>query len=82
MSLLKLPDLTLKLLPFAALFGAALITVPLQLVAFLAYDIWLWTGFPLGLLYGAGALLLGLRLAGPMLDRRMPELLATVTARQ
>ncbi len=70
------------LLTFAALFGAALITVPVQLVAFLAHDVWLWVGLPLGLLYGAGALLLGLRLAGPMLDRRMPELLATVTARQ
>lgn len=70
------------LLTFAALFGAALITVPMQLVAFLAHDVWLWLGLPLGLLYGGGALLLGLRLAGPMLDRRMPELLATVTARQ
>jgi len=70
------------LLTFAALFGAALLTAPLQLLAFLAHDVWLWAGLPLGLLYGAGALLLGLRLAGPMLDRRMPELLATVTARQ
>ncbi len=70
------------LLTFAALFGAAVLTVPMQLLAFLAHDVWLWAGLPLGLLYGAGALLLGLRLAGPMLDRRMPELLATVTARQ
>ena len=70
------------LLTFAALFGAALITVPLQLLAFLTPELWRWIGLPLGLLYGAGALLLGLRLAGPMLDRRMPELLATVTARQ
>jgi ABC-2 type transport system permease protein len=70
------------LLTFAALFGAVLITVPLQLIAFLAADLWLWVGLPLGLLYGAGALLLGLRLAGPMLDGWMPELLATVTARQ
>jgi ABC-2 type transport system permease protein len=70
------------LLTFAAMLGAAVLTVPMQLVAFLAHDVWLWIGLPLGLLYGAGALLLGLRLAGPMLDRRMPELLATVTARQ
>ena len=70
------------LLSFAALFGAAVLTVPMQLLAFLAHDLWLWIGLPVGLLYGAGALLLGLRLAGPMLDRRMPELLATVTARQ
>jgi ABC-2 type transport system permease protein len=70
------------LLTFAALFGAALITAPLQVAAFLADDVWLWAGLPVGVLYGAGALLIGLRLAGPMLDRRMPELLATVTARQ
>jgi ABC-2 type transport system permease protein len=74
--------MTKGLLTFAALFGAVLITVPLQLIAFLAADLWLWVGLPLGLLYGAGALLLGLRLAGPMLDGWMPELLATVTARQ
>jgi ABC-2 type transport system permease protein len=70
------------LLTFAALFGAALLTVPVQLLVYLAHDVWLWAGLPLGLSYGGGALLLGLRLAGPMLDRRMPELLATVTARQ
>ncbi|AGZ46749.1 hypothetical protein [Actinoplanes friuliensis] len=70
------------LLTFGALFGAVIITVPLQLVAFLADGFWLWAGLPLGLLYGGGAVLLGLRLAGSMLDRRMPELLATVSARQ
>lgn len=70
------------LLTFAALLGAAVLTVPVQLVAYLAHDVWLWAGLPLGLVYGGGALLLGLRLAGPMLERRMPELLATVTARQ
>lgn len=70
------------LLSLGALLGAAVLTVPLQLFAFLVHDVWLWLGLPLGVLYGAGALALGLRLAGPMLDRRMPELLATVSARQ
>jgi len=69
------------LLSFAALFGAAILTVPLQLLAFLVDDVWLWIGLPLGVLYGAGALAVGLRLTGPMLDRRAPELLATVSAR-
>ncbi|MEU7903912.1 ABC transporter permease [Actinoplanes sp. NPDC049118] len=70
------------LLSIGALFGAALITVPLQLAAYLADDFWRWAGLPLGLLYGGAALVLGLRMAGSMLDRRMPELLATVTADQ
>ncbi|GID97307.1 ABC transporter permease [Amorphoplanes digitatis] len=70
------------LLSLGALFGAMIITVPLQLAAGLAEDFWRWAGLPLGLLYGGGALLLGLRLTGSLLDRRMPELLATVTARQ
>nr|BFE67055.1 hypothetical protein GCM10020092_003560 [Actinoplanes digitatis] len=70
------------LLSLGALFGAMIITVPLQLAAGLAEDFWRWASLPLGLLYGGGALLLGLRLTGSLLDRRMPELLATVTARQ
>jgi len=69
------------LLSFAALLGAAILTVPLQLLAFLAPDLWLWIGLPTGVLYGAGALAVGLRLSGPMLDRRAPELLATISAR-
>lgn len=69
------------LLSLAALLGAAILSVPLQVAAFLLGDAWLWLGLPIGAGYGAGALWLGLRLAGPLLDRRMPELLATVTAR-
>jgi ABC-2 type transport system permease protein len=42
---------------------------------------WPWLGLPVGLVYGAGAYLLGAHLAGAMLDRRMPELLAAVTPR-
>ncbi|MFI5495540.1 ABC transporter permease [Actinoplanes sp. NPDC051859] len=69
------------MLSLAALFGAALATAPLQLGAWLLGDAWLWVGLPVGALYGAAALALGLRLSGPLLDRRMPELLATVSAR-
>ncbi len=68
------------LLSFAALLGAVIATVPLHLAAWLLGDAWLWLGLPAGIAYGAGAFLLGLRLTGPLLDRRMPELLATVSA--
>ncbi|MEV4640312.1 ABC transporter permease [Actinoplanes sp. NPDC049548] len=70
------------LLSFGALLGAALLTAPLQLGALLLGDVWLWIGLPVGVGYGAAAFALGLRLAGPMLDRRAPELLATVSAAQ
>ncbi|MEV8506648.1 ABC transporter permease [Actinoplanes sp. NPDC051475] len=70
------------LLSLGALLGAALATAPLQLGAHLLGDVWLWVGPPIGIGYGVGALALGLRLAGPMLDRRAPELLATVSAAQ
>lgn len=42
---------------------------------------WPWLGLPAGVVYGGGAYLLGAWLAGRMLDRRMPELLAAVTPR-
>jgi len=64
---------------FAGLFLAIIATLPLQLAAYLLGDLWLWLGLPLGLGYGAAAYLLGSRLAGDQVDRRMPELLATVS---
>jgi ABC-2 type transport system permease protein len=67
------------LLSFGALLLAVLATVPLQVAAWLLGDVWLWIGLPIGLGYGIGAYLLGSRFAGDLLDRRMPELLATVT---
>ena len=67
------------LLSFGALVAALVATVPLQVAAWLLGDVWLWIGLPLGLAYGAGAYLLGSRIAGDLLDRRMPELLATIT---
>jgi ABC-2 type transport system permease protein len=68
------------LLGILVLIGAALATAPLQVGSFLLGDLWLWIGLPIGLGYGAGAFALGLHLAGPVLDKRMPELLATVSA--
>ena len=54
-------------------------TVPLLVAGYLAPDVWRWIGLPVGLLYGGAAYLIGARLAGNLLDRRMPELLAAVT---
>ncbi|AGL21624.1 hypothetical protein [Actinoplanes sp. N902-109] len=68
------------LLSILALIGASIATAPLQVAAFLLGDAWLWIGLPVGLGYGAAAFALGLRLTAPVLDRRMPELLATVSS--
>jgi ABC-2 type transport system permease protein len=67
------------LMTFGSLLAAVLATVPLQVAAYLWPDVWLWVGLPVGVAWGAGAYLLGSRLAGRLLDRRMPELLAAVT---
>jgi ABC-2 type transport system permease protein len=67
-----------KALPgLGALFGALLGGLPMLFVAWT----WPWIGLPAGLAYGTCAYLLGAGLAGRMLDRRMPELLAAVTPR-
>ncbi|MFC4066864.1 ABC transporter permease [Actinoplanes subglobosus] len=67
-----------KTLPgLGALFGAMLGGVPVLILTLT----WPWLGLPVGLAYGIGAYLLGAHLAGTMLDRRMPELLAAVTPR-
>ncbi len=67
-----------KSLPgIAALFGAMLGALPVVLMAWQ----WPWTALPVGVLYGGAAYLLGAHLAGRLLDRRMPELLAAVTPR-
>jgi ABC-2 type transport system permease protein len=67
------------LLSFGALFTAVVATIPLQVAAHFLGDAWPWIGLPLGAAWGAGAYRTGARLAGDLLDRRMPELLATVT---
>ncbi|MEV4491308.1 ABC transporter permease [Micromonospora coxensis] len=56
--------------------------VPMVVAAALLGDAWLWLALPLGAAYGVGAALLGSYLAGDVLDRRQPELLATVTPRR
>jgi ABC-2 type transport system permease protein len=67
------------LLTFAALATAIVATIPLQVANYLVPDVWLWLGLPVGAVYGGVAYYAGSRVAGDMLDRRMPELLAAVT---
>ncbi|MEV0899596.1 ABC transporter permease [Actinoplanes sp. NPDC049802] len=61
----------------AALIGAMVGALPVVLLVWM----WPWLGLPVGLVYGAAAYWLGANVAGRLLDRRMPELLAAVTPR-
>ncbi|MGC5053887.1 ABC transporter permease [Micromonospora sp. DT48] len=70
------------LLTLLAMAATAALAVPMVVAAALLDDVWLWLGLPLGLAYGVGAALLGVHLAGDVLDRRQPELLALVTPRR
>lgn len=67
------------LIGLAALIGAVIGTAPIVLLAYLAHGVWLFAGLPIGLAYGAAAYGVGSRIAGRILDGRMPELLAAVT---
>ncbi|MFI5893132.1 ABC transporter permease [Actinoplanes sp. NPDC051513] len=67
------------LLAFGVLFGSVVVSLPLQIVALLLGDVWLWIGLPVGIAYGAAAYLIGSGVAADLLDKRMPELLAAVS---
>ncbi|MER7333433.1 MULTISPECIES: ABC transporter permease [unclassified Micromonospora] len=69
-------------LTLLSMLASAVAAVPMVVAAGLLGDVWLWLALPLGAAYGLGAALLGAYLAGDVLDRRMPELLATVTPRR
>ncbi|MEV6341984.1 ABC transporter permease [Actinoplanes sp. NPDC051851] len=65
----------------AAMIGTMVVSLPVVLTGLLLPPLWLWVGLPLGLGYGTVAYLIGSTLAGALLDRRMPEVLAAVTPR-
>ncbi|MEV1333431.1 ABC transporter permease [Micromonospora costi] len=65
-----------------AMLASTVAGVPVVVAAALLGDVWLWLALPFGVVYGLGAALLGSYLAGDVLDRRQPELLATVTPRR
>ncbi|MGC1211766.1 MAG: ABC transporter permease [Micromonospora sp.] len=69
-------------LTLLSMVGSAAAALPMVVAAGLLGDLWRWLALPLGLAYGLGAALLGSYLAGDVLDRRMPELLAAVTPRR
>ncbi|MFC8299904.1 ABC transporter permease [Micromonospora orduensis] len=70
------------MLTLLAMITSAVVAVPMVVAAALLGDAWLWLALPVGVVYGLGTALLGAYLAGDVLDRRQPELLATVTPRR
>ncbi|WP_425414508.1 ABC transporter permease [Salinispora cortesiana] len=65
-----------------SMLASAVAVIPMVVAAALLGDVWLWLALPIGAAYGLGAALLGAYLAGDVLDRRQPELLATITPRR
>jgi ABC-2 type transport system permease protein len=72
-----------SLLALVAVVAAYAVAMPvLVAAALLDGTVWRYLALPVGLGYGAVAASLGCRLAGDLLDRRAPELLAAVTPRR
>ncbi|WP_250000424.1 ABC transporter permease [Actinoplanes sp. M2I2] len=67
------------LLTLGVMLGTLVVTVPLQILAYVLGDVWLWIGLPVGVAFGCAGYLIGSGVAGDWLDRRMPEVLAAVT---
>ncbi|WP_436525262.1 ABC transporter permease [Actinoplanes sp. HUAS TT8] len=65
----------------AGMLGGMLGALPVVLAGYLLGPAWTWAGLPIGLGYGIAAYLVGSGMAGDLLERRMPEVLAAVTPR-
>ncbi|MFV2008293.1 MULTISPECIES: ABC transporter permease [unclassified Micromonospora] len=71
-----------SMLALVAMVASAAAAVPIVLATALLGEVWYWFALPVGVGYGLGAVALGLYITGDLLDRRMPELVATVTPRR
>jgi ABC-2 type transport system permease protein len=71
-----------SLLSLVALVGSLAAAMPFAVASALTGDAWRWLALPVGVSYGLAAAVLGCYLAGDVLDRRAPELLAAVTPRR
>jgi ABC-2 type transport system permease protein len=67
------------LLTVGVLIGGVIGSLPLQILAHFLGPVWWWIGLPVGAAYGLAAYLISAGLSGDLLDRRMPELLATIS---
>jgi ABC-2 type transport system permease protein len=65
----------------AGMVGGIVGALPVVLAGYLLGPAWTWAGLPIGLGYGIATYLVGSGMAGDLLDRRMPEVLAAVTPR-
>jgi ABC-2 type transport system permease protein len=66
-------------LALVGLLGALVVAAPVLIASVLLPSAWRWLVAPVGIGWGVGAVLLGTYIAGDMLHRRGPELLAAVT---
>lgn len=71
-----------SLLALVALVGGLVLAAPVAVAALLVPAAWSWLLLPLGVGYGVAAAALGSYVAGDVVDRRAPELLAAVTPRR
>jgi ABC-2 type transport system permease protein len=68
-----------SMLSLLGIVGVCAVTTPVLAVAALLGNGWPWVALPVGVGYGLAAAALGSHLAGDLLDRRAPEVLAAVT---
>jgi ABC-2 type transport system permease protein len=67
------------LLSLVSMFATWILTSPLGIAYALLPNAWTWILLPVGIAYGLALSWLGTRLAGALLQRRAPEVLAAVT---